>query len=468
MTLDELNRIDVGSPDQVKALQNFLKSRGYYNGAIDGKWGGGTVEGVKSLRTDLQGEAQTKLKTAEAGAETERQKSSWSRFGQEFGPYGVGAVGGAAAGYGMTRKFNATDTKNADEVARLAKATPKTVNPVIAENRLNSINRGRMIRGGTQFAAPAAMLGAAQFTRDVIAPNVDESTRRYVDLAANAEQGAGIGMAGMLAKDVITRSSKIDAVDDAVIRSRAAEARGDPYTISKKTPDTPESPKVDPARMAELRAKRAADLKTEAKAAGLHVSGTKEDLVRRIAEAGQQPTSAKPKGRLPRGKSGLLMPFAMGGLAYDAASSDAEAAGDSAGEAQGKGIAAGLGAAGATAAVPYAISKLPEALGRAANAGGPGFAPSTVDALTDYSPDDLARGRNALARYLPSGLRGGAVEDAYQMAQVPERNPERSPLAAVNDRTASADADFDAELAAFIQAIEEHNSGVGGEEGYGP
>lgn len=45
--------------------------------------------------------------------------------------------------------------------------------------------------------------------------------------------------------------------------------------------------------------------------------------------------------------------------------------------------------------------------------------------MTDYSQDEMAQGRNFLARNLPESVQFGAVEDARQMAQVPERNPQR-------------------------------------------
>lgn len=41
MDLEQLNKIDISNAAQVKELQTFLKTRGYYNGPIDGKWGGG-------------------------------------------------------------------------------------------------------------------------------------------------------------------------------------------------------------------------------------------------------------------------------------------------------------------------------------------------------------------------------------------------------------------------------------------
>lgn len=456
MTLDELNQININDTGQIKALQTFLKSRGYYSGGIDGKWGGGTVDGVKSLRGDLQTEAQTKAETARAGAETartnleaEQEKSSWGRFGQEFGPYGAGASGGLLAGYGIARANKAADTGLAGEVGRMP--SNKSITPVVAEQTMDARLRGRTMRAGKQLLNPAAAFGLAEVTRRYVKPSVSEEIQPYVDLAASAEQGLGGGMAVMTIKDALSSKNPVSAETEALIRSRAAEARGDPYTVSSRDKTAPPQQGPDPARMAELRAMRAADLKVQAKAAGLHVSGTKEDLARRIAESQASSPAAKPKGRMPRGKAGLLAPLVAGSMAYDAASGEAEAAGAEPMEARGRGLLAGAGAAGATAAVPYAISKLPEAMGTAARAAGAGVTPSTVDAMTDYSPDDLAQGRNMLARNLPSALRGGAVEDAYQMAQVPERNPAR----------AGGGQDFDAMLAEFVRSIEEHNAGVG-------
>lgn len=127
-----------------------------------------------------------------------------------------------------------------------------------------------------------------------------------------------------------------------------------------------------------------------------------------------------------RGASSIMLPAAVGGLAYDAATSQARASGSESPQQQG--LLSGLTAAGAAAAIPYGISKLPAAVGTAFNAGGPGMAAGGIDSMTDYSPDELAQGRNMLARNLPAWGRAGAVEDAYQMAQVPERNPIKTNL----------------------------------------
>jgi hypothetical protein len=485
MTLDELNRIDVGDPAQVKALQNFLKSRGYYNGAIDGKWGGGTVEGVKSLRTDLQTESSNQRAGAEARASENSPAAEATRAATKFGPY----VAGAGIGYGISRginkRFDAKDLEQKGVVSRLA--TDKGVNPIIAEQSLKAENRKRLMRTGSQFLAPAALAGISELTRRYVAPQFpDEKTREYVNLSATAEQAAGGTLAVKQLIDLGTRSSPNDPVDEARIRSRAAEARGDPYTVSAKAKAaTPAANAPDPARMAELRAKRAADLRTEAKAAGLHVSGTKEDLVRRLADAPAQ--TAKPK-RLPKGKAGLLAPFAAGAIAYDAATEDAEAAGLSEAATQGRGVAAGAGAAGLTVGAaklaPYAANAMSKAaLGRVALRA----VPPAAAALTAYDIGNyMAQGatpapeNDAFAeqyakthpRFDPDEARTARMS-ARQAVRMPMERaaglevPNIRPGAAVTaERNAVANSgDFDAMLAEFVRAVEEHNAGVGN---YGP
>jgi hypothetical protein len=237
--------------------------------------------------------------------------------------------------------------------------------------------------------------------------------------------------------------------------------------------------------MAELRAKRAADLRTEAKAAGLHVSGTKEDLVRRLADAPAQ--TAKPK-RLPKGKAGLLAPFAAGAIAYDAATEDAEAAGLSEAATQGRGVAAGAGAAGLTVGAaklaPYAANAMSKAaLGRVALRA----VPPAAAALTAYDIGNyMAQGatpapeNDAFAeqyakthpRFDPDEARTARMS-ARQAVRMPMERaaglevPNIRPGAAVTaERNAVANSgDFDAMLAEFVRAVEEHNAGVGN---YGP
>src|SRR4030067_862419 len=79
------------------------------------------------------------------------------------------------------------------------------------------------------------------------------------------------------------------------------------------------------------------------------------------------------------------------------------------------------------AGIPYALEKA--GAGAVLPSLGVAAMPEMISEMTDYSPGELAQARNVLARYLPSPLRGGAVEEAYQMAQVPERGERpRMPL----------------------------------------
>jgi hypothetical protein len=490
MTLDELNRVDVNDPAQVKALQNFLKSRGYYSKGLDGKWGGDTVEAVKALRGDLQAESVNRRAEAEARAAENSPAAEATRAATKFGPYVAGAGIGYGISRGMKKGFDAKDVEQKGVVSRLA--ADKSVNPIIAEQSLKAENRKRMMRTGAQFLAPAALAGISEVTRRYIAPQFqDERTREYVNLGATAEQAAGGTLAVKQLIDLGTRSSPNDPVDEARIRSRAAEARGDPYTVSAKAKSPAAAPSgPDPARMAELRAKRVADLRAEAKAMSLHSSGTKDDLVRRIAEAPPAATTAKPK-RLPKGKAGLLAPFAAGAIAYDAATEDAEAAGLGEAETQGRGVAAGAGAAGLTAGAsklaPYAISAASKSmLGRAAlRAVPPAAAALTAYDIGNYvgqsatpAPENDAFAEQ-YAKTHPRADPDAMVTQrmqARQAARMPMENASRlevppiRPGAAITaERNAVMNSgDFDAMLGEFMRAVEEHNAGIGGGEAYGP
>src|SRR5687767_2394885 len=98
MDLEKLNSIDTTKADDVKALQSFLKTRGYYNGPIDGKWGGGTTEGAGKLREDLKESAKTSLATELAKTEGVKAANDptarLTKMATEFGPW----VGGAGIG----------------------------------------------------------------------------------------------------------------------------------------------------------------------------------------------------------------------------------------------------------------------------------------------------------------------------------------------------------------------------------
>ncbi len=165
------------------------------------------------------------------------------------------------------------------------------------------------------------------------------------------------------------------------------------------------------------------------------------------------------KDLTPRGKSGLLLPGAMGFAAYQSYMNPAEAGGD--GEidrpSQLGGLAAGATAAGTTAAIPYAISKMPPALGR--GLGVVGAATGMYDEFTG-----AARGedtdRDVMASPQWQETMGMMDQQAQQrdMAQLPSRNPMR-PTAGMFEPN-QGDAEFEAALQAFLQDYEAGQEGA--------
>lgn len=123
-------------------------------------------------------------------------------------------------------------------------------------------------------------------------------------------------------------------------------------------------------------------------------------------------------------------PIAAGFLAYSMLPEEAEAGQGEAstGQELARGATAFTAGAGAYEGGRRLMNVLARYAPNAVRATGGGLAMTVPTAVADmYSPDEaeLASDRNIAARNLPSWMRGGYVEDAYQMAQVPERNPAR-------------------------------------------
>lgn len=160
------------------------------------------------------------------------------------------------------------------------------------------------------------------------------------------------------------------------------------------------------------------------------------------------------------GKSGILLPFlgpaAAAAIAYMATPSDAQAAtGEPSTTGQDTAITNAAGAGGLYYGANKLLQALPKAVGTAAGAGLTMLTPSVAADAYDPTQEELNRDRNIAARYLPSFLRGGYIEDAYQMAQVPERSPVNSGprVSRLPDATPRAEVspapadDFEAQLA---------------------
>jgi hypothetical protein len=406
----------------VRKLQEELKQQGYYSGPIDGNMGKETADAVKR-RDSLQ----ISRNTTEAAKNDPIAQAT--RFATEFGPYAAGGGLGYALSRTMAHKFDTQDAAQKDQVSRLANT--RGVNPAAADQELNRLEKARGVRTAKQFMAPGAFIGAGQLTQNVIAPKFeDEETRKYINLSGTMENAAGTTLAAKQLYDTAMRGNPNDPVDVAKIRSAnmpstplsqalgggAASPATPGLTAASAAPGAPQAaPSHAPGSLKHMR--------LQAKELG--IKGVSRMNKSSLAEALAK-SHAENSGKRIRGpKTGIVAPLAAGALAYDAvrSPSQAEDGTQSPGGSVGEGLAAGAGAAGLTAGGGYGMSKLAQALSPVANSAmaGTGMAlgPMSVSDMTDYSPDEMAQGRNFLARNLPQALQFGAVSKAREMATVP-------------------------------------------------
>jgi hypothetical protein len=149
-----------------------------------------------------------------------------------------------------------------------------------------------------------------------------------------------------------------------------------------------------------------------------------DDLRSAVGDA-VKTTSAPRGGAASKALKGIGGPVAAASLAYAMTPDSAQAADGSAVSGQADGLTNAAVAGGAAYGANRLIAKLPSAVGGAIGAASSMMAPATIDGMTDYSDDELAQGRNWAARNLPESLQFGAVDEARQMAQVPEPSPMR-------------------------------------------
>lgn len=250
MNIEQLDAIDTNNPAQVKQLQDVLKKRGLYTGAIDGKWGGGTTDAAKALRAELGQADEAKARAREADAKISENTriandpaNAAIRGAAEIAPYAAGAGVGAGVGVAGARGLSAMDARQADAVRRLAQNL--AISGPVAERQMTRMAGPRNLRTGAQFLAPAAMLGSAEYIRSNVAPNFeDPETRKWVNLGANADQGAGLGL---LAHQLVDLKNRIGSPNDpeaeAMIRTRALPPESRPAIAQPETIDiTPERP----------------------------------------------------------------------------------------------------------------------------------------------------------------------------------------------------------------------------------
>jgi len=326
---------------------------------------------------------------------------------------------------------------------------------------------------GRRYAPYAArsmlFLPEGYYLRNSVAPTIASETGR--DLTSAAGTGMMLAGGGLLG--------------EGAVKALTPQDRGGPRLPAPPTPPAPAAPAAAAAAPATpsptgprphadrlISAARAAGAKgplTKATAASyLETNLNPENRAAAAAELGIKPgrnfasriSTAVRNMANTRGVSSVLLPVAAGAMAYDAASSEAEAAGATPAEATGRGALAGGAAAGTTYGIsklaPYAmdaISKTP--LGRVAARA----LPPAAAALTAYDIGNMAAEENARPDTMLHGPEEGTMPATPGNPQFMARQQ------ALARQTRGGD-DFDAQLAAFIQAVEEHNAGAG--EPYGP
>ncbi len=453
-----LRGLKPGSKEYQKALDKFNSDKARNQGEIElrkAKIASDAADAeAKRKRDEAKSQADIEA-TKKTAQEEHNRQTSLITAGSTAGGLTAGLAGGYAADKYGTAKANATLTARSEGARNLA-AAAREIDPgqVGARARYSAIGQAadktgvlnpRVVPyGGLGMAGALGGMGAySTFHR---APEAQSDEERALWTGTGyGEMGAG---AKMLASSVNRYANpSVQLPPEALADIEFARQQGagkaplggydrtQPAQIAQGENTAPSEPQP-------VRLRNSERLINAAREAGATGKLTKTDaakwLARRVTDdnraavadaLGVKPgddfgprikNAIKDMAKSP-GRSGIILPLAMGAVAYDAARSQAKAAGSQ--NPESAGIGAGLTAAGTTAAIPYAISKLPASLANAARATGPGLAPSGIDSMTDYSPQEMAQAANWQARNLPSWARSQGVENAYQMAQVPERNP---------------------------------------------
>jgi hypothetical protein len=433
------------------------------------------AEEVRAFNAQIERLNEQLGKAIESEANLARQssadKSAEAKEAEKRSPYGVGiqiasGLPAAAAGYATGRSIGSKINAEADKSQASKNATLSQA----AQDRVAGLTTREGARTGMQRAGamppassvgrfisragPQATIGGLMAGKGLLlAKNVDENdpllNQGINQGFASGLIGAGVGMAEKGLQYGFNPGVAPDARAIAIMESNQLRRGGLNNAVDRGSLNTPQTA-LPPPNEPDVTPKAAptpgsvAHLREQAKALG--VKGTsrmgKGELASALQKAIGDQAGKRARGpRIPKGGGAAGI---AAGLAYAATPDQAQAADGSQGNNQARGLANAAVAGGAA----YGASRLADKMGPVGRTvvGGMGEAmtPLAIDAMTDYSPDELAQGRNYLARTLPAWARGGAVEDAYQMATVPEPNPMRGQQGAN---------DFEAVLGEVIEAL---------------
>jgi hypothetical protein len=435
---------------------------------------------LENQRLQLQGQQELetlKLRSQHQKAESAEQtrierEAASNPIKDTFAPFAAGVVGGGIYGELANRGLDKFEKGNAqalkeigDELGPTDRLTSSQINRSRAAGAAAAAERfapanpllkglnaaGRM----ASYGIPAGVIynEYSNYQGRANDQNLTDKERKSNQQVANAllgittgigveggrrfffpTRGPGMGQAMMriqTARDFAQRMDRADAQPKEP-KTRAPKAVTQPQSApAVPSPTAPSATAGLPAASADPLVGSKTDLKAQAKRMGLSVQGNKREIEQRIANRlleNQGARVRKPKAE-PGGTGGKAMgiaaPIMVGAVAAQGAYDDARAAGETPVEAAGDAaLTAGTvgGAAGATAyGVNRLLRRLPSAVGQAFSMAGDASAPAMIDAMTDYSPDEIAQGRNWIARNIPAARHlGGGFQQGYEMAQVPQ------------------------------------------------
>ena len=498
MTESEFNALPL---PQRKGIQHRLIDLGLYAGEADGKFGNGTKTALKAEEdrrvADEERARQGRIAEESAAADTEIKRAQAEKVRAEAekdrtaNERKKAYVEESNAGYGRAASIGANAValpagftagriggKGINALANISQNSKNTSLQGIAGDRLSGLTTREGARTGARLsgAMPSdnALLrvggralphiiggvGAAAKGASMLA-NSFQGDDFYTDMTNRAMGlgliGSGVGLVQEGGRYAVNPDVTPDGRSIAIIESNQLRRNGLPGAVDRgqvvDAEVVPEPAKALPAPQAAAEPAPGSKAYYVQEAKRLGVKGatrkTKADLVEAVnaANAGNAGKRVRAKKIIP----GLAGPAIAAGLAYAATPSDANA---SNGADSYTGQDEALTNAAAAGGITYGANKLlrlaPALAGQAISTGMAMTAPFAAADAYDPTPEQLAMDRNITARYLPRPLQFGAVSDAYDMAQVPEKGPAHS--------GPRAD-DFDSQLAQLNAILAELGQG---------
>jgi hypothetical protein len=487
---------------QRKQLQKQLQEQGLYFGPIDGLSGEGMRTAFKQQKDKAAAEAERKeasrLKekeleieatkatgqkaTSEAEAERTRQETEASKAKEaRRAKYNEDAN----SALGMTAQSAATLAapalgtagglrfgKFVNERQDLGQERRNATLRGAAEDRVKGLTtregaikgtslagampyENRLLRVGSRMGAHLGLGALSAGKGAEVLSQYDEDQPFYPRMADRAAGLGYIGFGSGLIKRGIEQAAQpgvspdaqaLSIINSTQLRRNGLQGPSRELTATTIEPDATGAPKALPAPEAKETASVASRPGTKAyllqQAKDLGIKGAtrmaKADLADKVANKLLEHGGRRTVG--PRGGGGTAAAIGAA-LGYMASPSDAQASPDGASI---TGNDQALTNAGVVGGIGYGTNRLLQAIPGALQGFNVAMIPSTVDAMTDYSPEELNQGRNWMARNLPSALHFGGVREAAEMSQVPSQRPNTTTVAKTPAPPAD---DFDTQMA---------------------